>query len=63
MIGQVAPLSSGAGYPEDAIQNKPVIAWWATPFGARLDKERFEERPFVIAHQVSDQDALLNLAS
>ena len=63
VIRKVPPLRTGTGDPEDAIQDKSMIARWAPSFGAGFDQEWLKERPLVVAHQVSDQDALLNLAS
>lgn len=62
-VRQVAPLRAGAGAPEDAVQDEAMVTGRTTPLGSVFDQERLEERPIVVAHQVADQDALLNSAS
>jgi hypothetical protein len=48
MSVQVAPLRSGAGDPENSIQNKPMISWRAAAMGAANRHKWLKAGPFLI---------------
>jgi hypothetical protein len=59
MIRQIPPLRARACNPENSIQNKAMIPWRPSTSWTALHHEWFEEAPFLVAHQITDQDALL----
>ena len=63
MSVQVAPLRSGAGDPENSIQNKPMIFWRTSAMRAANRHEWLKAGPFLIRHQSPNQARLLPKAT
>jgi len=62
-VWQIPPLHSSARDPEHAVQDQPVILRRTAPLRTGFYNERRKKRPLLIAHQSTDQDTLLQLAS
>jgi len=58
-LRQLAPLHTGSGYSENAVEDKTVIARTAAAMGPLGDDEGLEECPFLVAHLASNQARLL----
>ena len=58
LFGQIAPRRSSTRHPEYAVQRAPVIRWRSPAQGTARNNERFEKRPFHIAHQSANQNHL-----
>ena len=53
-LGQITPLGASARDPEDAIEDPTMILGPSAAVRASPRHERLEERPFLVAHQVSN---------
>ncbi len=62
-LREIAPLHASPGYPENAVEDKTVIARTATTMGPLGNDEGLKECPFIVAHQASDQARLLPKAT
>src|ERR1039457_3915722 len=58
MLVQIAPRDTRSRDPENTIQNKAVVPWTPPAAGTALNHERLKTRPFLVAHQTSNQDSL-----
>lgn len=54
-LGQIAPLGTDARDPEDAVEHKTMILRPPAAVRASPRHEWLEERPLLVAHQVSNQ--------
>jgi hypothetical protein len=55
MLVQVAPGNARPCDPENPIQDKAVISRAPPVARSALDHERLKTRPFIVAHQTTDQ--------
>ena len=51
-LRQVSPRGSGAGNPENSIQNKLVVGGFASVWGADREDETLKERRFLARHRI-----------
>lgn len=57
-LGQIPPLNTGSGDPEDAVEDPAMITRPAPAVRPARRHEGLEERPFLVAHQASNQARL-----
>jgi hypothetical protein len=58
MLVQIAPRDTRSRNPENPIQNKTVIPRSTPAAGATLNHKWLKTRPFLVAHQTTNQDSL-----
>ena len=58
LFGKVAPWRARPRNPENTIQNKAVVHWFASVRGPDSQDEALVERPLIVRHQVSCQAGL-----
>jgi len=58
MLVKIAPCDTRSRDPENAIQNKAVVPWTPPAPGTPLNHKWLKTRPFLVAHQSTNQDSL-----
>jgi hypothetical protein len=63
MFVQIPPLRTGPSEPENTIENKSMIPWPPPTMRPTRRDERLKATPFLIRHQSTNQDRLLQKAT